>query len=276
MAGQSFADRNGRGSKKNKNLVANLDISSGLARLRKYAIAGTTFEGRLADGTTSGTSETATKNIVDLSTVDQMLLNVISRGSRKAEQIKPYHVDHLLPICHDFFNMLTDTFGDKWKDPAPSDEEPFRRLYLHGWPFALKAIANAYHDCRIEVIGPLSDPISIASKDEHDTTTEAESAYIAAMKEVVVDPPAVSYEELLKRLAAIDWLRYRQHWIAITGSKLDKNGHVKTRMIKDGRGGMIKVVDGKAENTAASISQVTNKLLSDSWIDLTKDLDAKA
>ena len=268
MAGQSFADRNGRGSKKNKNLVANLDSSSGLAKLRILAIADTVFQGRLAVGTGSGTSETATKNIVDLSTIDQMLLNVISRGSRKAEQIKPYHVEHLLPFCKEFFQLLDNLFSGDWIDPTPVDAEPFRRLYVHGWPFALKAIAIAYHDARIDSIAPLSIPIGNPTKDEHDTAAVAAAAYLKATESIEPPVPEVPFVELVQRLESIDWTRYRKHWASITGVKANKDGSTKTRKIKIGGGSTSNIVETKAENTAATINQVANKILSNSWTDL--------
>jgi hypothetical protein len=60
-AAQSFADRNGRGSKKNKNLVSRFDTAAGISLLREEAVKGTVFENRLADGRTTGTGETQTK-----------------------------------------------------------------------------------------------------------------------------------------------------------------------------------------------------------------------
>ena len=75
-AGQSFADRNGRGSKKNANLVKSMDISAALSELRNKSIKDTVFEGRLSDGRSGpgNISETSVINIVDLSTLEQMIL----------------------------------------------------------------------------------------------------------------------------------------------------------------------------------------------------------
>jgi hypothetical protein len=274
-AGQSFADRNGRGSKKNKNLVAQLDSSSALAQLRQLAIKGTVFDGRLADGRTVGATETATKNIVDLSTLDQMLLSVIARGARKPEHIKHYHIEHLLPYCREFIELLDATFASQWTDPTPKNSEPYRRLYVHGWAFALKAMAIAFHDCHRDKIGPLAQPIGATSKDEHATADEAKEAYLAAIKEVEPQAPALDPAEFAKRLAEIDWHRYRKHWIAITGFKVDKDGKKKMRDIKDGHGGTLHIVDGKAENTAATINSVVNKILSPAWVELTSSENAK-
>jgi hypothetical protein len=282
-AGQSFADRNGRGSKKNKNLVAMLDNSSALAQLRIRSIEGTVFEHRLADGRTGGTSETATTNIVDLSTFDQMLINVISRGSKKDEQIKQFHVEHLLPYCRQFIELLQDTFADQWADPTPKNSEPYRRLYVHGWPFALKAMALAFYDCHRDEIAPLNAAIDRA-KTEHVTAAEAETVYLAAVEEVKAEweakeampKPALDPAEYADRLRKIDWHRYRKHWITITGFKIDaKTGRKKTRDIKDGHGGLLKIVEGTATNTPAAIANVANKILSPSWEELTSDENAK-
>ncbi|GAA3040756.1 hypothetical protein GCM10010464_00380 [Pseudonocardia yunnanensis] len=273
-AAQSFADRNGRGSKKNKNLVATLDSSSAMARLRREAIDGTVFQDRLADGRTGGASETATKNIADLSTMDQILLNVISRGARKEEQIKQYHIKHFLPFCREFLELLDDQFGDKWVDPTLKANEPYRLIYVHGWAFALKALAIAYHDCRRDVIGPLAAAIGPDSGDEHRTADESEALFLEKAAENEAHDPAIGYDELVHRIQAIDWLRYRKHWIALTGYKLDRNGNKKTREIKDGTDGRKKlIVEGKAQNTAAHISTVVNKILSDTWTDLTAAID---
>lgn len=276
-AGQSFADRNGRGSKKNKNLVARMDSSSALARLRSQAITGTIFEGRLADGRSGGATETATTNIVDLSTLDQMLLNVISRGHKKPEQIKHYHVDLLLPYCREFILMLEKIFGPSWLDPTPKDSEPYRRLYIHGWAFALKAIAIAYHDSRRDLIDPISAPIGSEVRDEHATAADAKADYLTKVEAGKINAPEalLPFDELAYRLSRIDWHRYRKHWMEITGFKVDKEGNKKTRTIKDGTpGGVMVIVEGKAENTATTINSVANRILADNWNDLSSSEDA--
>jgi hypothetical protein len=275
-AGQSFADRNGRGSKKNKNLVSRLDNSSALAIIREKAVKGTIFDGRLADGRTGGTSETATKFIVDLSTMDQMLLNVICRGSKKPEQIKHHHVDRFVPYCRDFLMMIGDIFGAQWADPTPKHHEPYRRLYIHGWAFAQKAIALAYHEAMRHELEPLGAGLGLSS--DHSTPTELIEADRKLVEAAQADPPtpALSLDELKSRLSSIDWVRYRQHWIDVTGHKLDKEGKKKTREIKDGtEGGKKTIVEGQAQNTAATIGFVLNKVLSDTWTELCSDVDAK-
>jgi hypothetical protein len=276
-AGQSFADRNGRGSRKSKNLVARMDSSSALAKLRLKATKGTIFEHRLADGRNGGTSETATLNIVDLSTLDQILMNVISRGTKKDEQIKVYHVEHFLPYCREFLQLLDKTFGDKWLDPTPKDSEPFRRVFIHGWPFALKALAIAYHDSRRDKLGPLAAAIGSASggADSHETADEAQQNFLKAVAEIEPQEPRISLDELTERLNKIDWLRYRKHWIDLTGRKIDKDGKPKKREIKDGTAkGKLTIIEGKAENTAAAINSLVNKIEGPTWTDLTSNVNA--
>ncbi|MGV0157133.1 hypothetical protein ACSW29_27720 [Rhodococcus sp. GB-02] len=280
-AGQSFADRNGRGSKKNKNLVARMDSSSALSQLRTKTIAGTIFEHRFADGRTVGATETATKNIVDLSTLDQMLLNVISRGTKKDEQIKIYHVEHFLPYCKEFVKLLEDKFGDKWLDDTPKDSEPYRRLYIHGWAFALKALAIVFHDSRRDELGPLANAINtIGSADSHQTAEEAEQAFLKAVEDANPQDRKLTPAEFEERIDKIDWLRYRKHWIDLTGRKVASDGKPKTRVIKVGTDSDGKVItktvaDGKAENTAAAINFAVNKIEGATWTDLTSDVDAK-
>lgn len=279
-AGQSFADRNGRGSKKNKNLVTELDKSSAMAQLRVKAIEGTAFEGRVANGRTGGASETATHNIVDLSTLEQMLLLVIFGELRKPELIKVYHVESLLPYCREFFQSLDQTFAAQWPETAPKEQEPyFRRLYVHGWPFGLKALAKAFHDCHRDKIAPLAQSLASATKEEHNTTAEAKAAYlkaVAAAEAAGAQPPVITPEEFQDRLQKIDWHRYRKHWIDVTGARIDREtGKKKTRDIKDGKGGTLTIVEASAENTPAAVGRVASKILSPTWTDLTSDEDAK-
>ncbi len=273
-AGQSFADRNGRGSKKNKNLVAELDNSSAIAQLRFAAIKGTAFENRLANGRTVGATETATQNIVDLSTLEQMLLSVISPSLKKPEQFKHHHIPHLLPYCRAFIELMDSTFASEWLHPSPKNSEPYRRLYVHGWAYALKAMASAFHDCHRDKIAPLAAPIGI--EDAHATAKEAEDAYLQAIQDATGPDPALDPDEFAKRLREIDWHRYRKHWVDITGYKIDPStGGKKMRDINDGHGGKLRIVDAKAENTAAVINSVAKKILSPTWTDLKSDVNAK-
>lgn len=274
-AGQSFADRNGRGSKKNKNLVSRLDNSSGLALIREKSIKGTIFEGRLADGRNGGTSETATQHIVDLSTMDQILLNVICKGNKKPEQIKHHHVERFVPFCRELLEIMEETFGNEWAHPTPKSHEPYRRLYVHGWAFAQKAIALAYHEAMSDQLVPLGAGLGLPS--EHSTPDEASKADAARVQAAQENPPmpTISLPELKHRLRKIDWFRYRKHWIDITGHKVTKEGKPKTREIKVGMEDQRKlIVEGQAQNTAASIHTVLNKIITPGWEALCSDVDA--
>ncbi len=265
QAGQSFADRNGRGSNKNKNLIINLDTSSPLGSLRAQAIEGTVFEHRLADGRTSGISETATTNIVDLSTMEQMLLNVVSNGNKKPEHFKHHYIKHFLPYCQEFFNLLSELFADDWAEKTPEDKDKFRRLYVHGWAFCLKALALAYHQSRIDELGPLVAAIG-TEREDTDASKTVEEKYlsqVAKKKNDFSKKPIVPFDQLKIRLEQIDWLRHRKHWIALTGCKIN-NGKKKTITLK----GQGTVVAAKAENNKAMVATVCNKILSDSWTDL--------
>ena len=269
-AGQSFADRNGRGTKKNKNLVISLDTSSALSELRMSATEGTVFEGRIADGRTGGTSETATNNIIDLSTSEQMIINAISDGRLKAQHFRYFHVAEFRPFVKEFFELLSESFKDAWIEKTPKDSDPFRRLYVHGWAFALKAIALAYYRSRIDTIGPIQN--AVGAKIEGKT---AEEAFKAAIEEREWDKkPQVSFDELKRRLNEIDWLRYRKHWVSLTGFKVDKKtGKPKLVKLKSLNGE--ERVAAQAQNTQSVIGAVATKILSNSWEELTKSTDYK-
>jgi hypothetical protein len=263
-AAQSFADRNGRGTNKSKNLIALYDSAAALSQLRERAVKGTIFEERLSTGQGAGTSETQTENIVDLSTMEQMLLGVISGGSAKPEHVKHYHLDTLVPHCKAFLELLDHTFGSKWPHPTPDGADPFRRTYVHGWPFALKALALAYHDVNITDLGPYSAAMAATLKDEHATAQEAVAAFqkaVAEKKKSWTEAAPITEAEFKKRLQKIDWKRYRKHWVTITGAKTDNKGRFKVRTLKDGS----EVVDAQAQNTAAVINSVRNRILGEEW-----------
>ena len=271
-AAQSFVDRNGRGTKKNKNLVAAYNTVEGLPTLRLAAIDGTVFTGRCHDGRNSGTGESATKNIIDLSTLEQVCLSVISGGNAKAEHIKGYHVASLSGFANDFFKMLDRVFGKEWPEETPDGGDPYRRRYVHGWPFALKAIALAYHESRINEIAPLSEAIKV--QDSVDPVEETEATYLKRVNSKKAawaskPVPAVTAGELEDRLKKVDWYRTRKHWIDITGYPITAEGTPKMKKLADGT----EVVVGNAPNTAAVISAVKTKLMSGSWNDLTNGTD---
>ena len=268
-AGQSFADRNGRGSKKSNNLVSALDNSSALAQIRNASIKGTVFEGRISDGKArGGKKRSPTENVVDLSTLDQMLMGVICKQSKKPEQIKSIHVGALMPWCKEFIDLLSVTFGPLWVHPTPSGQDSFKKLYIHSWPFALKALAEAYHEVRIDKLGPIVKAISAPGV--HDTSKEASDAFEAAVKtnQASVTTPTVTYNEFCDRLSKIVWYRHREHWITITNAKTDKGGRKKVIDINEPGVGKVRGVEGAAQNTKTVVTVVRNKILSATWQDL--------
>ena len=268
QAGQSFADRNGRGSKKNKNLVIGLDTSSALSDLRVKSVSGTIFERRLAHGRSTSTSETATKFIVDLSTMEQMLMGVIADGKAKPEAFKHFHIEHFAKYSREFIELLDSLFGSSWVEKSPANQDPFRRLYVHGWPFALKAIASAYHQSRIDELGPLASALG-ARRDASKTFEEEFLEELATKRTEWQKKPAVPFEELKERLQQIDWLRYRHHWIVLTGAKMKDGKKRAMRLKSTGE----EKVQGQAQNTKTVIGSVRDKILSETWTDLTEKVD---
>jgi hypothetical protein len=268
-AGQSFADRNGRGSRKNKNLVIGLDSSSAMSDLREKSIEGTVFENRVSRGRNTSTSVTATGMIVDLSTMEQMLMGVISELNDKPETVKHYHVPYLLPYTQEFIKLLDEVFAHQWLEKTPANGDPFRKLYVHGWPFALKAIASAYHAAKITELGPLSRALRAQNAGKG-----LEQAFLEQLEEEKSAPPpkqVITFDELKQRLEKIDWLRYRKHWIKLTGAKQAKNGKSKMYKLKSVPD---EKVEGQAQNTKTVIAIVRDKILSDKWEDLTTSEDA--
>jgi hypothetical protein len=268
QAGQSFADRNGRGTKKNPTLVIGLDISSPLSNLRVQAISDTVFDGRIANGRTQGASKTATKNIVDLSALEQMLLFSTVGGRFKSEVLRHVHIPYLVQYAHEFLKLLEKYFANYWADPTPPRQDSYRQLYVHGWPFALKGIALAYYESRIDKLGPIVAAIN-SQLDESLQEDEAFKKQVETQAASWKETPKVTFEELSERLSKIDWLRYRKHWIEITGA-IKKNGKKKTFKLKST--GEEKV-QAQAQNTKTVINAVKDKILSDTWDELTKDVD---
>jgi hypothetical protein len=265
-AGQSFADRNGRGTKKDKNLVIALDQSSALSELRNRAVANTVFQQRIADGRHGGVSKKNTEWIVDLSTIEQMLLALVFGNYReRPEKLKHYHIEAFTPYAKEFFQLLSQTFAIDWQKTVPANGDPFRMVYVHGWAFAQKALAEAYYECRKDKLKPLTEAVNL----KNGALTE-EQAFQQAIKDSNQNRPTftpiISFEEFAERLSKIDWHRYRAHWIKITG--LSKKGDKKkTTKLKSEEN---LVVEGLAQNSPAFIKEVKDKILSDSWQDLTK------
>jgi hypothetical protein len=82
-------------------------------------------------------------------------MGVIADGKAKPESFKHFHIEHFAKYSREFTELLDSLFGSTWVEKSPANQDPFRRLYVHGWPFALKAIASAYHQSRIDELGPL-------------------------------------------------------------------------------------------------------------------------
>jgi hypothetical protein len=202
-----------------------------------------------------------------------MLLLVISGGTLKPENIKHHHLEHLEPYAREFLDLLELQFGPTWVERTPSGSDTFRRLYVHGWPFCLKALALAYHKCRLDKILPHLRTIKTEHEIEDGTLTASEK-YKRRLEKVQEElrqtrpsRPDVTFEEFKTRLAQIDWYRHRKHWIALTGFAM-KGGTKKTRELQiDG----VKqwVIVGLAQNTKANIDNVCGKILGPNWRDLT-------
>ena len=157
----------------------------------------------------------------------------------------------------------------QWPQVTPSKSDPFRVLYIHGWAFALKAIALCYYEARKNELGPITAAMGVK-----DPSRGVEETFQHALVQEVdnwVDEDTISLDELKDRLNRINWLRYKKHWVELTGAKVDKNANTRTKMLKST--GTFKVV-GQAQNTATSIQMVKNKILSPNWEQLTRTEDA--
>jgi len=271
-AAQAFADRNGRGTKKNKNLVSKFTTVGGISTLRKKAVAGTIFEKRLHDGRNQGTGESHVKNIIDLSTLEQLLLLVTTHGDKKPEHIKECHVSTFLPFCSDFFKMLESLFGEEWPETTEEGTDPYRKVKVHGWPFALKAIAGAYHKANYDELGPLADALKVATAQDIEGDTEV--GFKAEAAELQKRDPqkyksVIEAKELKSRLEEIDWNRHREHWTEITGYSTDDEGMPAIRALADGT----EVVKPKAPNVSTTISEIEKRILGEEWRGLCKTAD---
>ena len=261
-AGNSFADRNGRGSKKSANLIIGLANDAPLSKLRDLVIENTIFVDRIDKG--KGPSPTLTKNenIVNLSTLEQILLHLISDNTIKPEQIKSYHISHIKNYCHKFFLLLENQFGSYWPKEILGSEDPYRRIYLHGWPFALKGIASAYFRACKNEIGPFIRAIS--DKEKRVDKTDQENFEINLNKHRrnwTHDQKAIGFDEFEIRIKEIDWKRHRKHWIEVTGYKV-KDGKAK---IVELNSESVAQVDGLCQNHASSISKISDAILAYNW-----------
>ena len=153
----------------------------------------------------------------------------------------------------------------RWSAPEPvlaKDEDTYRRLYVHGWAFALKALALAYYRVRIDQIGPLAAAIG-ADAGAGKTAEEAFKEAAVENLENWEETSPMTLAEFKERLEKIDWVRHRKHWIDITGYS-EKDGSPRTFELKSGE----TVVVAQSPNTKAVISRVTDRILSDSWTTL--------
>ena len=268
-AGQSFADRNGRGSKKNINLVISMDVSSPLSKIRAAAVMGTVFEGRIATGRSGAgnITETSVEKIMDLSTIEQTLLLALT-GDRtvKAQAIKHFQVPVLIPFAKEFLNLLSNCFGNKWISPTPTNMDAYRQLYVHGWAFAQKALAIAYFRSRKDQLGPIAASLLVKAA-ANENSNEVFVNSIKKLTESGNHEALLSFDELKERLEKINWYRHKAHWITITGKSLAKGGTRKLKSVGT-------VVKALAQNSPVFVTQVADKITGPNWKDLTLDKDA--
>src|SRR6185437_11007608 len=107
----------------------------------------------------------------------------------------------------EFLQMLDELFREQWPERTPKDQDPFRRIYVHGWPFALKALALAYHRSRIDVLGPLAAAIG-SEQDIPNPQILPQDKFrmqLEAKRQEMHIEPEVPFEELKDRLRQIDW-----------------------------------------------------------------------
>lgn len=271
QAGQAFADRNGRGVKKNRNLVADLTTVGGLSKIMKQAIPGTIFEDRTFNGRGQGISETSTTMIIDLATLEQVVVNACTYGAARPEHIKDAHVDTYLPVVRDFLLMLERVFASQWPKDTPKGKDQYRKLYVHGWSFAFKALARVYFRTRIDELGPFADALRTPDLDAMSTDT-AGAWHKRAKKLADQDAkqpaskrkykPAIARKELESRLRDIDWIRHRKHWVDITGFTRDaETGKPRTKVLSDGT----EVIKAKAPTQREVILGIEGTILGPNW-----------
>jgi hypothetical protein len=282
-AGQAFADRNGRGVKKNRNLVADLTTVGGLSKIMKEAIPGTIFEDRTFNGRGQGISETSTTMIIDLATLEQVVVNACTYGAARPEHIKDAHVDTYLPIVRDFLLMLERVFGKQWPKDTPEGKDQYRKIYVHGWSFAFKALARAYYRSRINELGPLADAMRTTDLDT--VSTDTAGAWHKRAKHLADDDaklpadkrkykPPISSKQLESRLREIDWVRHRKHWVDITQfTRNSETGKPRTKVLADGT----EVIKAKAPTQKEVIVGIEGTILGPDWKTLcgSKDFDWK-
>ena len=204
-------------------------------------------------------------------TLEQIVLNVCTYGAAKPEHIKDIHVDTFLPYVRDFLVMLENVFGKDWPADTPKGHDPYRKIYVHGWSFSFKALSRAYHRTRINELGPLADAIEADTLDAMHTDTEQE--WKARAKKLAHEDanrnkedkkyvPPIKPQEFQKRLAQVDWVRHRKHWVAITGfTRNADDGSANTKVLANGT----TVIKAKAPSQQEVIVGIEGKLLGSDW-----------
>lgn len=133
-------------------------------------------------------------------------MTAIADGKYKPESFKHFHIEHFIKYCREFIELLDSLFAKDWVEKTPPNQDPFRRLDVHGWPFALKAIAAAYHRSRIDELGPLAAALG-ARRDAGKIFAEAFLDELALQQAGWQKKPPVPFEELRTRFEQIDWQR---------------------------------------------------------------------
>ena len=175
------------------------------------------------------------------------------------------------PYAHEFLKILSDTFGSYWKNPTPENSDPYRKIYVHSWAFALKAIAMVYFNSRLDELRPISRAMMETPPVSVENTEEFFQSKIDELQTSEKGP--INLDEFKNRLKKICWFRNTKSWIDITGYKKDKkNSMAKTWNSKYfGK----EVVKANAQNQAVIISNVASKILNDSWTDLCSEEEFK-
>ncbi|WP_147094830.1 hypothetical protein [Vibrio superstes] len=283
VARQSFADRNGRGVKKNKNLVIEMDVSAPLNILRLEASKGTIFENRIIGSGAGSISDSSTSGIMNLSTAEQVLIHMLYATQDKGLSIKHHHIDAILPHANKFFKIMEHCFKDHFPKHTALNDDPFRKKYLTGWAHVQKAIANAFHYANLEELGPLVDAIkadkpSFNFEDLGLSDTQLKALNPQERFQLIVKhyrctreyKNVITQDELIFRLKSINWYRHATHWIDLLGATVDKKTNKprtwKLRYLNDRA-----VVKGARPHNLQKIGSISNKILGEDWEQFTSD-----
>ncbi|MDM1328909.1 hypothetical protein [Acinetobacter indicus] len=199
-----------------------------------------------------------------------MLTFAVTGTKIKSEKFKHYQIKYFQPYANEFIHLLETCFGHQWLEKTPPNSEPFRKIYIHAWPFALKAIAMVYFQSRIHELTPLVN--AMGAKDKLLTDVEAYEQTVEELRNKQkiekLPTPKITYPELEHRLQKIDWLRYRKHWVQITGAKMKDGVPKKVKLT-----GIREKVLGQTQNTATMISSVSSAILAPNWSLLASEED---